>query len=64
MRRKPPVEVTLKRLRKERAHYLRILGYKTTSFTYCQRLRKAIAARDKAISRLEETASRAKLPPT
>jgi hypothetical protein len=64
MRRKPPVEVTLKRLRKERAHYLRILGLQTTSFTYRQRLRKAIAARDTAIAVLESTASRAKLPPT
>jgi hypothetical protein len=42
---------TIRTLRRERAEFVRLLLLPQTSFTYRQRLRKAIAVRDQAIEK-------------
>ena len=53
MARHPPSPATtLRKLRRERAHYAQILAYPQTPFPYRQRLRRAIAIRDRRIAAL------------
>ena len=49
----------LRRLRRERAAFVHILGMPQTRFPYRQRLRQAIARRDRLIARLDNPEVRA-----